>query len=110
VREKSMNEVITKLDEIEEKAGAILSDARSRKDELMRQLEQDKRDIDAEYEKKDKEASEKLKSQRLAEASGQIIKLEQENQAAIDRLDGLYEERGEALAEEIFKRVTGKVS
>jgi hypothetical protein len=101
-----MNEVITRLDAIENKAGAILSDAKNRKDQLMMQLEQDKRELDAQYETKEQEYISRLKETRMAEEAGRIQKLEQENQAAIQKLNALYESDGERLAQEIFSQIT----
>jgi vacuolar-type H+-ATPase subunit H len=100
-----MNEVITKLDDIEKRAGAILSDAKSRKEQLMRDLEKDKRAIDAEYEKKEQKSVEDLKAKRRNEAEGQFSQLEKSGREAIDKLNALYEEQGEKLADDIFKRI-----
>ena len=41
-----MNEIITKLDEIEKKANDMISDAKNRKEEMAAGLEKDKRALD----------------------------------------------------------------
>jgi hypothetical protein len=103
----SMNEVITKLDEIEEKADAILSDARTRKEQLMTRLELDKHAVDEQYEQLERETVERLKADRRAEAGQRIKELSEEKERAIQELDVMYADRGEQLADEIFGRVIG---
>lgn len=100
-----MNEIITKLNEIEEKADAILSDARGRKEEMMLQLERDKRDIDAEYNRLEAEAKKKLEGNLRRDAALQIAKVQEENQRAKERFEQFFSEKKEELAEEILQRI-----
>jgi hypothetical protein len=102
-----MNEVITKLDEIEEKASAILSDAASRKEQLMARLELDKHAVDEQYERLEKETTEQLKNHRREEARQQIDQLKAENEQALQQLEHLYEGQKEELADNIFRRIIG---
>ena len=69
-----MNEIITRLNEIEEKAETILCDARARKDELSVQLEQEKRRIAAEQDKLETEAMQQLEEKLTAEAKQKVEK------------------------------------
>lgn len=100
-----MNEIITKLNEIEEKADAILSDARGRKEEMMVQLEQDKRDIDAEYNRLEAESMKKLEAELRREASSQIAEVQAQNQKSEERFEQFFSEKKEQLAEEIMQRI-----
>lgn len=102
-----MNEIITKLNEIEEKAGAILSDAGSRKEQLMMQLEKDKREIDAKYDRMEEEAVAQLGRQMRDGARTQLEELREKSLAAAEQLEDTFEAQKESLAEEIVKRVTG---
>lgn len=102
-----MNEIITKLNEIEEKAESIISDAKSRKEQLSQQLETDKKKIDIKYDLLEVQAMENLKQKLVIEADIQIADLEQKSSAATEKLDRNFAEQKEKLAEEIFRRITG---
>lgn len=100
-----MNEIITKLNEIEEKAETILCDARARKDELSVQLEQDKRRIDAEQDRLETEAMQQLEEKLTAEAKQKVEKLRRKKKEASDAFDLKFAEEKEHLAEQIMLRV-----
>lgn len=100
-----MNRIISKLNEIEEKADAILSDARERKEQLAAQLEQEKRDLDAKYDRLETEAVESLKRQLLDEADTEIAAMQERNRNAAEQLEQAYESGKEQLAEEIVRRI-----
>ena len=102
-----MNEIITKLNEIEEKADAILSDAKERKEQLAIQLEQQKQEIDAKYDRLETEAVERLKRQLLEEAEAEIAHMREKNRAASEQLERTYESEKDQLAEEIVGRIIG---
>lgn len=102
-----MNEIITKLNEIEEKADAILSDARGRKEEMMVRLERDKREIDAEYDRLEVDAMKKLEAALRAEASSRIESMKVQNQQSEETFEQFFSERREQLAEEILQRIVG---
>ena len=100
-----MNEIITKLNEIEEKADALLADARSRREQLASQVERDKQEIDAKYDRLEAEAVKRFEQKYRSEADAQVEafrrKMEEKTAALADTASG----RQEQLAEEIVKRV-----
>lgn len=100
-----MNEIITKLNEIEEKAEAIISDAKSRKERMMAGMEADERAIDEKYDRMEEEAAQKLRQRLKEEGDAQIQSMREQNEAAIERLDKRFMEQKEKLAEEIFSRI-----
>lgn len=100
-----MNEIITRLNEIEEKAEAILSDARSRKEQMQTQLEVDKRQIDAKYDELERESVRTLEERLRAEADAQLEAYRKDMKAAAEQLDATFAAQKEELAEEIVKRV-----
>lgn len=103
-----MNEIITKLNEIEEKAGMILEDARNRKEQLTVQLARDKHHIDEKYVRLRQESLEKLEENLGAEAQIQIETLRRENEAALTYLDETFRAKKEQLADEILERIIGE--
>lgn len=100
-----MNEIITKLNEIEEKADAILSDARGRKEEMMVQLERDKREIDAEYNRLEAESMKKLEASLRRDAATQIAAVQAQNQKSEESFEQFFSEKKEELVEEILQRI-----
>lgn len=100
-----MNEIITKLNEIEEKADAILSDARGRKEEMMVQLERDKREIDAEYNRLEAESMKKLEANLRRDAATQIAAVQAQNQKSEESFEQFFSEKKEELVEEILQRI-----
>lgn len=100
-----MNEIITKLNEIEEKADAILSDARGRKEEMMMQLERDKREIDAEYNRLEAESMKKLEANLRRDAATQIAAVQAQNQKSEESFEQFFSEKKEELVEEILQRI-----
>ena len=100
-----MNKIITKLNEIEEKANAILSDAKERQEQLNAQLEREKREIDAKYDRMETEAVEGLKQRLAAEAEVELARMRERNREAAEQLDHTYESEREQLAEEIVGRI-----
>ena len=101
-----MNEIITKLNEIEEKAETILCDARASKEEMMAKLEQDKREIDAEYDRLEAESIQQLKTRLRADAETEIEKLRRKNKQAAEEFDAKFAEEKERLADQIVANVT----
>ncbi|MDD6057324.1 MAG: hypothetical protein PUB98_03540 [Clostridiales bacterium] len=100
-----MNEIITKLDEIEQKAEAILTKAQERREKIFSQIEDAKREIDAKYERMEQAAMalyfEELRSKNDAKRKEK----EEKSKEEIEELARFFEERKEALAEEIFFRI-----
>ena len=101
-----MNEIITKLNEIEEKAETILCDARASKEEMMAKLEQDKRKIDAEYDRLEVESMQQLKERLQAEAEREIEEFRRKNKQAAEEFDTKFAEEKERLADQIVASVT----
>lgn len=100
-----MNEIITKLNEIEEKAQIILCDARESKTQMRLQLEQDKRDIDAEYDRLEAETLGQLKEHLKSEAKAQIQELREKNRCAAESFDAEFAKNKEVWANQIMMRV-----
>lgn len=100
-----MNEIITKLNEIEEKADAIIADAQDRKEQMMTQLETDKAAIDAKYDKLEQEAAETYRNKHRRAADEQLRQREIKNREALEQLEATFLEQKEKLAEEIFQRM-----
>ncbi|MFR4350112.1 MAG: hypothetical protein ACLT3H_00395 [Roseburia sp.] len=101
-----MNEIITRLNEIEQKADAILRAAEEQKGRMALQFEQDKHAIDAKYEQLEEEATQRLSSRLEAEADTRMERMREESRAALEKLEFLFAEREEVLAQEIMDRVT----
>lgn len=100
-----MNEVITKLNEIEEKADAILLDAKSRKAQMLEQLEKDKREIDEKYACLEAEAVREFEGQLKADAKVQVEALREKSREEAKRLECTFEEQKDHLAEELLARI-----
>lgn len=100
-----MNEIITKLNEIEEKAQTILCDARENKTQMRLQLEQDKRDIDAEYDRLEAEMLGQLKERLKSEAKAQIEELQEKNRCTAESFDAEFAKHKEMWANQIMMRV-----
>lgn len=100
-----MNEIITKLNEIEEKAESIISDAQSRKEQLGKQLEADRKEIDRKYDRMEQEMLEQLEQKRNREAESKIKELREMSQAAMDELNASFLLNRDKMAEEIVKRI-----
>lgn len=100
-----MNEIITKLNEIEEKAESIISDAQSRKEQLGKQLEADRKEIDRKYDRMEQEMLEQLEQKRNREADAKIKELREMSQAAMDELNASFLLNRDKMAEEIVKRI-----
>ena len=100
-----MNEIITKLDEIEGKADAIIADAVSRKEQLAAQLEKDKLDVDAQYDALEKEAAANLEHELRAKAEQQILARKQQNKEALAHLEQEFAEKKDCFADEILGRI-----
>lgn len=100
-----MNEIITKLNEIEEKAESIISDAQSRKEQLGKQLEADRKEIDRKYDCMEQEMLEQLEQKRNREADAKIKELREMSQAAMDELNASFLLNRDKMAEEIVKRI-----
>ena len=97
-----MNEIITKLDEIEKKAESILTEAAAEKEKMLKQLEFDKREMDTSMRQKQEE---EIKQQLLSEAETKITRQREHYEAAKRRLEEDFAQKKDSLAEEIFESI-----
>ncbi len=100
-----MNEIITRLNEIEEKAEAIICDARARKEEMLSQLDFDERELDEKYERLKREREQELRQAVFGETQKQILRMEEESRREMSRLDAAFAEGKEKRAEELFQKI-----
>lgn len=100
-----MNEIITKLDEIEGKADAIISDARSRKEQMAAQLAIDKKGIDDKYDALEHENAAHLEHELRNKADTHMAARRQESEQALEQLEREFKEKKEVRSEEIFQRI-----
>lgn len=97
-----MNEIITKLNEIEEKAEAIISDANARKEQMQLQLEAEKKRLDEKYRLKEQEAERRIREQKMAEVEVKMQALREKTRHSVEEMEQRFAEEKERLAEEIF--------
>lgn len=100
-----MNEIITKLNEIEEKAVTILLDAKEDKEQMQQRLTQQMKELDAHYDRLEKERSEAFRAQLMAKAREQTKSAKDETRTALAQLSSYYDANGERLVEEIMQRI-----
>ena len=98
-----MNEIITKLDEIEKKAESILTEAE--KEKMLKQLEFDKREMDGRYTSMRQKQEEEIKQQLLSEAETKITRQREHYEAAKRRLEEDFAQKKDSLAEKIFESI-----
>ena len=99
-----MNEIITKLDEIEKKAESILTEAAA-KEKMLKQLEFDKREMDGRYTSMRQKQEEEIKQQLLSEAETKITRQREHYEAAKRRLEEDFAQKKDSLAEKIFESI-----
>lgn len=102
----TMNEIITKLNEIEEKAEMILCDARETKAQMRMQSEEDKRSIDAEFDQMEREAIQQLEAKLREEAMEKVERLREKNAREAEEFDRVFAGQKEELAMQILERMT----
>ena len=100
-----MNEIITKLDEIEKKAESILTEAAAEKEKMLKQLEFDKREMDGRYTSMRQKQEEEIKQQLLSEAETKITRQREHYEATKRRLEEDFAQKKDSLAEEIFESI-----
>lgn len=98
-----MNEIITRLDEIEKKAESILTDAAAEKENMLKQLEFDKREMDGRYASMRQKQEDAIKQQLLSEAETKLSGQREHYEAAKRQLEEDFLQKKDALAEEIFE-------
>ncbi len=100
-----MNEIITKLGEIEKKAESILTDAAAEKEKMLKQLEFDKREMDGRYASMRQKQEEEIRQQLLSEAETKITRQREYYEAAKRQLEEDFAQKKDILAEEIFESI-----
>lgn len=100
-----MNEIITRLNEIEEKAETIICDAKSGKERMISQLELDEREIDRKYETIEREKEEQLKQQIFTENEKRIAQMEEKAGQAVYQLEMDFTKTKEQRAEQLFRKI-----
>lgn len=100
-----MNEIITRLNEIEEKADAILTAAGEQKEAMAVQFEADKREIDRKYEQLLADDIRELEDGLKREAERETADFERRSEEELKRLKQMFMERWDALAEQIANRI-----
>lgn len=100
-----MNEIITKLNEIEEKAECILADASSRKEQMVQEHEKEKRALDEKYERLQEETLKAFEEELRSETRHQIEEARDEARVQQEALEQMFSEKKEVLAEDVFQRI-----
>ena len=100
-----MNEIITRLDEIEKKAESILTEAAAEKEKMLKQLEFDKREMDGRYASMRQKQEEEIRQQLLSEAETKITRQREYYEAAKRQLEEDFAQKKDILAEEIFESI-----
>lgn len=101
-----MNEVITKLYEIEETAGEILKEAGRYKEQLQYQLDMEKKAYDKKIEQDLTRKLEAARDSLKEQAETEIKQQQMEYQKQLENLNETYDAHLDELAEEIFQRIT----
>lgn len=104
--EITMNEIITRLNEIEERAGAILAAADEKKEAMAAQFEADRQEIDRKYERMLAQDIREYEQERRWEAERELAEARRRSEEELFRLVQSFEGQREALAAQIADRVT----
>ena len=100
-----MNEIITKLDEIEKKAESILTEAAAEKEKMLKQLEFDKREMDGRYTSMRQKQEEEIKQQLLSESKTKLLGQKEHYEAKMRQLEEEFLQKKDSLAEKIFESI-----
>ena len=100
-----MNEIITRLNEIEKKAESILKDAMERKNQMEEQLKQEKKEMDVRFDEIEKKWSMEFEAKQRQEALEQMDGQKRQMEEAVKALRENFERNQESMADEIFRRM-----
>ncbi|MFP3155432.1 hypothetical protein LQZ18_13590 [Lachnospiraceae bacterium ZAX-1] len=100
-----MNEVIAKLYEIDKEACTIFEKARSQKNEIQAQLEQEEASATKAMMDEMQSKLELLRTKLETSSKGQIQELKTSTEKQIDRLNATYDDHLEELAHDFLKRM-----
>ena len=102
-----MDEIISKLSEIELIANKIMEDGVLRKKEIALIMKEKTSAFDLEIDHKTTKRLEELKEELNAEAEQELNQLRKKNQIILDSLEKEYEENHKALAKDLLNQVLG---
>lgn len=100
-----MEQILSKLSEIEITARRIMEDAVRTKKALSEEMEKICKDYDAQLEKETNEKIRKIRADLENEKDAQLTALIKDTEDAFSDLDSYYEENHERLSEELFKKI-----
>ena len=102
---EQMDSVVTRLSEIDAEAQRIVGQAAETKKKLESRKRKQQKAFDQELEAKAKEMLESLKEKLEGDMQQELSRLRQESGQSQAWLEKQYENRYEALAEELFRKV-----
>lgn len=100
-----MNEVITKLNEIEEKAQGMIDEAKAAKETMQSQLAFDQKELDERYAKEAAVWEEKTRLTLLGQSREAATKRRAEGEQAIQQLEEQFEQTKEQRVEVLFQKL-----
>lgn len=100
-----MNEILTRLSEIEEKAETILCDASAQKEGLSAQLEQEMKKLDEMYDQMERESMRQLEEMLVADKQRKLSEMREKNETAEKAFEMRFEREKEQFVEQILQRV-----
>lgn len=100
-----MEEVISKLSEIEATAKNIMAEAEKTKQSLSDDLEKQFKEFDGKIDARTEEKIAAIRKQLESDKESEVKKLRQETKKRFADMELYYEENHEKLAEEIFNRI-----
>lgn len=100
-----MEEILSKLSEIETTAQSILEDADSRKKALSMEMDQKCKDFDSALEKSMDDQIGDIRKNLESEKDSRLTELRASTEKAYQQLDAYYEKNHQRLSEEIFKQI-----
>lgn len=100
-----MEQILTRLSEIEITAKRIIEDADRTKKALSEEVEKKCKDFDAALEKETNAKIQKIRAGLENEKDAQLMALRKETETTFSALDSYYEENHESLSKELFQKI-----
>lgn len=100
-----MNEIISRISEIEATAAAIMEDAEVKKKELATAMDKAIEEFDKKLEADTRQKIESMKLELETEFHIKAEKLSEQSKASINELGTIYNNHHSAFADKIFKRL-----
>lgn len=101
-----MNEIIKELYNIEERAGQIVENTQSKKQELERKKQEKEEQIERELQREMEGRLTILKTQLDAKAEEEIKRITEETSLYVEQLNQKYEKESTQIVQEILGRIT----